>query len=504
MEFIMSKNFNNQFSPTLAHSLLVTPKSNPLTEVSKAFKDFGVIADNHNKKIYNFDRARIESSQKDALFDYDFGRKPIEDKQKDLSFQVKHDRIKSKVSDNSKLAKLMNSGLDYETFVKDNGEFENPTTIQNARNFSNKNKSLMNESDMNNQWLKISTNKDFFNSDNTFDYSKATKHVSDKVLRGDISQELGIKVIDGLHKHGKQGIYKPLENKTKEFNNYVPTEAMKAYRENLSFMTKEEKVEYRAKHPFIKFRDEYNETKKMSSGVSTTHLINSNINDFSKEFKIDDFSNYDFYNAVASGEIPPSRVADLQRVMANSKQAQILDGQMSKKAGSMGEIAGQARRFGTYSNSKDVDTNMFKAMVDEVETYIPGLEYSEAEIQNEEFRRDFLNITATLLKLQSGLTVSDKEAARFEQSMGSFDRNKNANFIGIKQKLEDIRSNFDGIKSIDPQYFNVKYGASIKGLDLSISIIDKAINRKKNLVAEIKKEDSPIGYSLKMNPFKIW
>jgi hypothetical protein len=281
------------------------------------------------------------------------------------------------------------------------------------------------------------------------------------------------------------------------------TEAKKAYRENLLSLPQDKRKPYRQANPFIEFRDNYNESKKMNGGVSSARTINKSVSNFSKKHNINNFASYDFYNGVQKGDISPDEVAELQRIMANSKQASVLDSQMSKKAGSLGEIAGQARRFGTYANSENVDTNMFKAYVDEIETYIPGLEYSEAEIENEEFRRDFLNITATLLKLQSGLTVSDKEAKRFEQSMGSFDRNKNANFIGIKQKLEDIRGSFIGIKAIDPQYFNIKYGASIRGLDRSISIIDSAINRKKKLVAEIKEEDSPIGFSLKMNTIKI-
>ncbi|SFV65501.1 hypothetical protein MNB_SV-14-112 [hydrothermal vent metagenome] len=174
---------------------------------------------------------------------------------------------------------------------------------------------------------------------------------------------------------------------------------------------------------------------------------------------------------------------------------------MSKKANELGVIRGQAINFGRYADSDNVDTNFLKSKVDEIKTYIPGLEYSDKEIENEEFRRDFLNITSTLLKLQSGLTVSDKELTRFEQSMGTLERNKNTNFIGVKKKLEDVRNGFLGIKAIDPQYFNIKYGDSIRGLSTSIELIDKAIRRKKKAIVDIKGRN---GFHVKMNPFDVF
>ena len=520
----------NQFSTGIA-SLMFTPTKNIGEVVGDGLKGFGLLADNHRAKVqkeeafnFNMQQQKVKADQNNKLFDYTMKRKPIEDNQKDLDFTVRHDRIKEKVGDNHRLAKLMSSGLDYKTFTSKYGEFSTPTAIKYAKDFTNKNKKLMSESLQQEQWNKVINDERFLNSDKSFNFEKATNHVASRIRKGLTPPHIGIAIIDGLHQKGGYGIYskpkarisQPKEitlyeygkqhpdfaTQQMESTNYTPTEASKAYRENIKSLPMEERQAYRESHPFVEFRKAYNDEKKMASGVSTTHQINSSINKFSEKYKVDDFANYDFYNGVARGEITPKDVAELQRVMANSKQAQILDSQMSKKASSLQEIAGQANRFAVYASSGNVDTNIFKSKVDEIEAYIPGLEYSEEEIQNEEFRRDFLNLGSTLLKLQSGLAVSNAELKNFEKSLGTLDRNKKSNFIGIKQKLTDIKNSFEGIKTIDPQYFNIKYGATLNGLNRSIGFIDDAIRHQGEHIIETQKEDSPIGYQFSINPFK--
>ena len=151
---------------------------------------------------------------------------------------------------------------------------------------------------------------------------------------------------------------------------------------------------------------------------------------------------------------------------------------MVKKIGDISTIKGQAQRFAKYANSDNVTTNVFKDAVDKAKTFIPGLNYNKDEIENESMRRDFLNFSSTILKLKSGLTVSDKEAKRFEQSLGTLSKNKESNFIGIRQQLLDIRNNINGTKRIAPEYFNLKYGSNIRALDKSINQINHAIGDK--------------------------
>ena len=446
---------------------------------------------------YKMDRAKIEDKQADTNFIYDASRKPIVDKQKDTLFGYKMEDRQDTLLDNDKMAKFIGSNMSYKDFTKEYGDFRKSDTALNAMRFSNKNDTMLKREQIEKGLAFFKTNPDFMEN-GKFNTAKATSYVTKLIRSGEIDQRQGVEIIDGLHKASNYGIYA----KEERGQAYAPTEASRAYRENIkSISDPTERAKWRKENPFIRFRKEYNDAKKMSSGVSSTNLINSSISDFQNKHKINDFANYDFYNGIRKGDISTSEVEALKRVMANSKQAQTLDSEMSKKAGALGEIMGQAKNFARYADSKNVDTNFFKAKVDEVKTYIPGLEYSEQDIENEEFRRDFLNITSTLLKLQSGLAVSDKEVERFEQSMGTLERNKNTNFIGVKKKLEDIRNSFMGIKAIDPQYFNLKYGANVRGLDLSINLIDKAIRRKKDSIVDIKGRH---GFNLKVNKFNLF
>jgi len=507
------RKIDNKFDTKLGVALATSPSPNIFQPIANAVSNVGILIDNQEKKENKrkeikhnifMDNSNMEL-KKISLFDgllsssQDRELKDKAEKRTNNDYMLRNKKIKEKINDNSKLAKFLTSGKDFKSFTKEHGDFSSPAITKTAMDFSNKNKTMINKQKYDTQFSILATDSRFIN-DGIFDAKKATDFMAKKIRRGEADPIFGASLIDGLHKASGYGIYAKPKSEIKQ--SYAPTEASKAYRENLASISDATKrSEWRKKHPFINFRKEYNEQKKMSSGVSSTNLINTTIKDFSNEYKIKDLANYDFYNGILKGDVPTSRIEEIKRIMANSKQAQVLDAQMSKKANELGIIRGQAINFGRYADSDNVDTNFLKSKVDEIKTYIPGLEYSDKEIENEEFRRDFLNITSTLLKLQSGLTVSDKELTRFEQSMGTLERNKNTNFIGVKKKLEDVRNGFLGIKAIDPQYFNIKYGDSIRGLSTSIELIDKAIRRKKKAIVDIKGRN---GFHVKMNPFDVF
>ena len=158
-------------------------------------------------------------------------------------------------------------------------------------------------------------------------------------------------------------------------------------------------------------------------------------------------------------------------------------------------IDGQAQRFAKYAQSSTVNTNVIQNAKDIVKTYIPNLNLTNDEVQNFEFRSDFLNTAATILKLQSGLTVTDKERERFDKSMGTLNKNKDVNFIGLKQQILDRKNALEAIKDTAPEYFNIKYGHRLRNLENSLTMIDEYLNdgeNKKDDVTILKDKTTPL------------
>ncbi|SFV70890.1 hypothetical protein MNB_SV-13-130 [hydrothermal vent metagenome] len=167
----------NEFNSTLAYSLM-KPSTNIFDPIAKTVSNLGTLAD------------KQEAKEKSSL-----------------EFNQRQGRIKQKIEDNSKLAKMFNSGLDFNSFTKEHGEFSTPSVAKIARDFSDKNKSMMNNDELKIQWSSLSANPKFKKAEGTFDFAEATNHVARKLRRGEIEPLLASKLIDGLHKQGGYGIY---------------------------------------------------------------------------------------------------------------------------------------------------------------------------------------------------------------------------------------------------------------------------------------------------------
>ena len=179
----------NKFDSQLAYGLM-KPSTNIFQPIAEAVSNVGTLVDTQKKKEKNT-----------------------------LEFNQRQKRIKEKIEDNFKLAKMFNAGADFDAFVEENGAFSTPSVTKIARDFSDKNKTMLNNDELKSQWTSLSANPKFKKIDGTFDFDGATAHISRKLRRNEIDPSLAAKLIDGLHKQGGVGIY--AQTKVKKDN--VPT-----------------------------------------------------------------------------------------------------------------------------------------------------------------------------------------------------------------------------------------------------------------------------------------
>ena len=184
-------NQDNKFNGQLAYGL-IRPSTNIFEPMAKAVSNFGALADKQEQK-----------------------------ERKSLDFNQRQNRIRQKIEDNSKLAKMFTSGSDFDSFVKDNGAFNTPSVTKIARDFSDKNKTMLNNNELKIQWSNLSSNPKFKKADGGFDFDGATNHIARKLRRGEIDPLLASKLIDGLHKQGSVGIYAPRKAKEASVSNNI-------------------------------------------------------------------------------------------------------------------------------------------------------------------------------------------------------------------------------------------------------------------------------------------
>lgn len=179
-----NRNQGNKFNSNLFLGLM-KPSVNIFEPVAKAVSAFGELADSQEQK-----------------------------ENKALEFNQRQSRIKEKIKDNAKLAKMFNYGGDFESFVQEHGAFATPSVAKIARDFSDKNKTMMSNDELKKQWSSLSANPKFKKPNGLFDFEGATNHIAKKLRRGEIDPLLAAKLTDGLHKQGSVGIYaKPKEVK---------------------------------------------------------------------------------------------------------------------------------------------------------------------------------------------------------------------------------------------------------------------------------------------------
>lgn len=140
---------------------------------------------------------------------------------------------------------------------------------------------------------------------------------------------------------------------------------------------------------------------------------------------------------------------------------------ISKKLGDgLGAVQAASTKIADLATKENVETAVVKNQIDAVKQYIPEAlkSVSEEDLKDVGFRQAYLSVTSTMLKMQSGLTVSEAEAQRFAASMGTLNKNTKVNMSGLKNKVDEIIGDYEANSALEPTLYNAKYKTPIQGL----------------------------------------
>lgn len=219
-------------------------------------------------------------------------------------------------------------------------------------------------------------------------------------------------------------------------------------------------------------------TKEGGSGVAANEKISTDVRKLetkgidiaSPEFSLDTVEDKD---KVAVN----TAIRDLESTPGGKK----LVNNISKKLGDgIGAVQTASSKLAELSTKNNVETAVVKNQIDAIKQYIPEVlrDISETDLKDVEFRQAFLSVTATMLKLQSGLTVSEAEAQRFAGSMGTLNKNTKVNMSGLKNKVDEIIGDYESNKALEPTLYNAKYRAPIQGLKQVSNTLDSYLGNK--------------------------
>ncbi len=475
-----------KIDPNLINSIQQSKTKNVGHSISKLFDDLGNVAEYKEQK-------RVEAEDKQS-------KKELE--------RINLEAIKQQTADKANFMKFVKM----DSSIEDSGiEFNTPEYYTLAKDFSNKKKTLLEEDAIN--YNMAQATKLFMDEKGNFNEKAFYSHMDKKLLDKKIDEKIYAGVIDGINKARKGGIYSekkeskdiyttdyknyilentqlhgenkkswPLFSEWKNQKSYAPSIEKKNYEDEMTSQFGEDKTSWTPYHEWL---PNYRQSKKLSGENTYNQVIDVVVKDYSEKLKTDDFSKVDFNKAIEDKLITPNEKRYLERKLASTREAKNLETTFSKYKQEYAVIDGQAQRFAKYANSKAVNTDVIQNATDIVKTYIPDFNMSKEEVENFEFRSDFLNLSSVILKLQSGLTVTDKEREQFNRSMGTLLKNKKVNFIGIKQKILDRKNALESIKDTAPEYFNVKYGHRLRSIESSLDVIDGYLqndndNKEKN------------------------
>lgn len=230
-------------------------------------------------------------------------------------------------------------------------------------------------------------------------------------------------------------------------------------------------------------------TKEGGSNVAANEKVSTDVNKIEAQGIDLNSPNFDINNVDAKDK---PKVEAVIRDLENTTGGKKLVNNIGKKLGDgIGAVQTASAKLADLASKENVETAVVKNQVDAVKQYIPEAlkDISEEDLKDVNFRQAFLSVTATMLKLQSGLTVSEAEAQRFAGSMGTLNKNTKVNMSGLKGKLDEIIGDYEANKALEPTLYNAKYRTPIAGMkQISTQLGDYLSNNK-----DTKKNQAPIG-----------
>lgn len=188
----------------------------------------------------------------------------------------------------------------------------------------------------------------------------------------------------------------------------------------------------------------------------------SDIGEMSAKLGTDNLANVDYATALAEGKVTQNDLATYTYKLSRLPASKEVDKKMI--TGDFAVINQKANQFAKAATNPNLDTGASENIIQQVTAYLPDWGINKDDLANQEFRSAFLGFGSTLLKIQSGATVTDKEREAFFQALGTMSKNKKVNMVGILDKLGEAEARFDAVKSVSPEYFNIKYGGQLNNL----------------------------------------
>ena len=208
-------------------------------------------------------------------------------------------------------------------------------------------------------------------------------------------------------------------------------------------------------------------SEKVANDVSK--LEKKGIDLSSPEFSLDNLTGKDKAEATVA-------IRNLENTIGGKK----LVGNIAAKLGDgLGAVKTTASKLESLVTDKNVSTAIVKEQINQVKSYLPEAlqEMSDADLNDAEFRQAYLSAASVFLKLQSGLTVSEAEAARFATSFGTLNKNTKVNMIGLKTKLDEVISDYESNSVLEPTLYNAKYRKPIDSMKQTSKNLESFVNK---------------------------
>lgn len=180
--------------------------------------------------------------------------------------------------------------------------------------------------------------------------------------------------------------------------------------------------------------------------------------------------------------LPPEQkliVKEVVRSLENTQGGKKLTANISQKLGAdLGAVETTALKLSSLAKDKKVSTDAVMNATSAVKSYLPDSlrEVTAEDLKNQEFKSAYLSSAAVFLKLQSGLTVSDREAANFANSFGTLNKNTKVNMLGLKTKLDEVIGSYEKNALLEPTLYNLKYKSGVSSMKAISGNIEGFLN----------------------------
>lgn len=174
-------------------------------------------------------------------------------------------------------------------------------------------------------------------------------------------------------------------------------------------------------------------------------------------------------------------VNEVVRNLETTEGGKKLTANIAKKLGDdLGAVESTATKLTQLVTDKNVNTDAIMNATSKVQAYLPDSfrNVTAEDLRDQEFRSAYLSSAAVFLKLQSGLTVNEAEAARFNNSFGTLNKNTKVNMTGLKSKLDEVVASYEKNSMLEPDLYNIKYKAGVEKMKQTSQTIDNYLYGK--------------------------